>query len=153
MMEADVAEHDWMPKAVAWLRERANRQEQTNRESPAHAQAYPSWTERIKWWRDAASDLERQHHAATYKSPADLEYEIWTHGVAGTSEGLREALLELRPMTAYGVVGSRDVDQARYRAAIDKALLELAAKSGSAAAIDKLAAGVMGTQGGEHGGS
>lgn len=75
-----MAEHDWMPKAVAWLRERANRQEQTNRESPAHAQAYPSWTERIKWWRDAAADLERQHYAETYKSPADLEYESWTVG-------------------------------------------------------------------------
>ena len=38
---------------------------------------------------------------------------------------LRELLLELRPMTAYGVVGSRDVDQARYRAALDEALAML----------------------------
>lgn len=77
----------------------------------------------------------------------DGRFERITDGVGGTLDGLSEVLLELRPMTAYGVVGSRDVDQARYRAAIDRALLELAARSGSAAAIDKLAAlGVMGTQ-------
>lgn len=43
-----------------------------------------------------------------------------------TVQALQSALLELRPATAYGVVGSRDVDQARYRKAIDDALALLA---------------------------
>ncbi|MCC2632137.1 MAG: Restriction alleviation protein Lar [Ramlibacter sp.] len=47
-------------------------------------------------------------------------------------EDLRALLLELRPMTAYGVVGSRDVDQARYRAALDGALALLDAAAGVA---------------------
>lgn len=43
-----------------------------------------------------------------------------------TVQALKAALLELRPATAYGVIGSRDVDQARYRKAVDDALALLA---------------------------
>jgi hypothetical protein len=82
-----VAEHDWMPKAVAWLYALAAKQEQTNREFPAHADAYPSWSERIRWWKHAAEVLARQHRQLTYKSPADLEYESWTPGVGEVHRG------------------------------------------------------------------
>lgn len=52
-------ESDWRPAAVAWLRAQANEQEARNKESPRHAAAYPSWGERVRWWRSAADDLER----------------------------------------------------------------------------------------------
>lgn len=47
----------WRNQAAGWLRAKADEQERVNSECPAHAAAYPSWTDRVRQLRWLAEDV------------------------------------------------------------------------------------------------
>lgn len=73
---------------------------------------------------DGGGDAERQAMRAVLES---------TQPAQPQAVRLLALLAELKPLAAYGVVGSRDVDQARYQAAIAAIEAELSTTKGGAA--------------------
>lgn len=47
----------WREQSAGWLRQKADEQERINSECPAHAAAYPSWTDRVRQLRWLAEDV------------------------------------------------------------------------------------------------
>ena len=60
-------------------------------------------------------------HAQCAMVAADMSYEIESLRQLRLQQ-MRETLEFCKPLVAYGVVGSRDVDQAKFQKAIDAAL-------------------------------
>lgn len=50
----------WRQQAAAWLRERARKQDETNKQCPDHVKCYPSWEKRVRDLNWLAADLERE---------------------------------------------------------------------------------------------
>jgi hypothetical protein len=48
----------WRPHAASWLRDRAERQEETNKRCPAHAACYKTWTDAPIQLRMYAAEVE-----------------------------------------------------------------------------------------------
>ena len=57
---------DWRTEAVKWLRRKAEEQRATNEKHPRHAEAYPSWGERVRQFHWLADDLEREQESSPF---------------------------------------------------------------------------------------
>jgi hypothetical protein len=57
---------EWRTEAVKWIRRKAEYQRATNEQNPRHAEAYPSWGERVRQWHWLADDLELEQNSPPF---------------------------------------------------------------------------------------
>jgi hypothetical protein len=64
-----IAWQEAIRQSVAYVRARAEEQEQTNHQYPEHAKAYPPWESRVTQFRFLADDMEKALSAIAAASP------------------------------------------------------------------------------------
>jgi len=57
---------EWRTEAVKWIRRKAEDQRAENEQNPRHAEAYPSWGERVRQWHWLADDLELEQNSPPF---------------------------------------------------------------------------------------
>ena len=56
----------WRTEALKWIRRKAEDQRATNEQNPRHAEAYPSWGERVRNWHWLADELELEQNSTSF---------------------------------------------------------------------------------------
>ena len=56
----------WRTEALKWIRRKAEDQRATNEQNPRHAEAYPSWGERVRQWHWLADELELEQNSTSF---------------------------------------------------------------------------------------